>query len=255
MTGATANPPTLEPAGAGRGWSRIRLFTMVALVAVTQIALIFLFGEKKEILPRAVRNVPLLKFADTTDERITLNDPTLFVLPNPKDFAAAVWLKTPTNPSPDFRWTEPPRWLTLSAADLGATFGRLMQPNSPSSQPFNFKPAAKPTTPTLPAESAFTQNSTMQIEGALAQRQLPSEISLTNWPYADVLAPCVVQVLVNAAGDVVSTAPLSSSGYSAADQRALELARTLRFAPAASATLGRVIFNWQTVPTTNETNR
>ena len=95
----------------------------------------------------------------------------------------------------------------------------------------------------------------MQIEGTLAQRQLPSEISLTNWPCANVIAPSKVQVLVDAAGNVVSTVLLPpDSGFTAtdqydkADQRALEIARTLRFTPAASTVLGRVIFNWQTVP-------
>ena len=94
----------------------------------------------------------------------------------------------------------------------------------------------------------------MQIEGELAQRQLPSEISLTNWPYADVLQPCVVQVLVDAAGNVVSTVILTSSGYDAADQRALELARALSFKPASRLAVGRVIFNWHTVPPATTTN-
>jgi TonB family protein len=104
-------------------------------------------------------------------------------------------------------------------------------------------------TPTLPVEPAPAQNSTMQIEGELAQRQLlPSQISLTNWPYADVLAPCVVQVLVDAAGNVVSTVLLTPSGYDAADQSALEIARALRFTPLSHLTFGRIIFNWHTVP-------
>jgi TonB family protein len=57
-----------------------------------------------------------------------------------------------------------------------------------------------------------------------------------------------VQVLVDAAGNVVSTVLLTPSGYDAADQRALELARALRFTPSSSLTFGRIIFNWHTVP-------
>jgi hypothetical protein len=64
-----------------------------------------------------------------------------------------------------------------------------------------------------------------------------------------------VQLLVNEAGDVVSAVLLPpDSGYAAtdqydqADQRALELARAARFAPAPRLTMGRMIFNWHTVP-------
>jgi TonB family protein len=71
---------------------------------------------------------------------------------------------------------------------------------------------------------------------------------LPSWPYADVLAPSVVQAVVDAPGNVVSTVLLSPSGYDAADQRALELARAMRFTPSSHLTIGRMIFNWHTVP-------
>ena len=253
MTDAPANSPALEPAAPSEGWSRSRLFTVIVLVAAAQVALLFVFGEKKEILPRAVLNVPMLKLADTTGEPLellALENPTLFVLPNPKDFASALWLKTYTNPPQNFRWTEPPRWLPLSADGLGAAFSRLVQTDSLTDQLFSFRPVPELTTPTMPDEPAPAQNSTIRIRGGLAQRLLPSKISLTNWPYADVLAPCVVQVLVDPPGNVVSTVLLKSSTYKDADDKALELVRALRFTPAANLAFGRVIFNWQTVPPT-----
>jgi TonB family protein len=217
--------------------------------------LVFLFGEKKPAVPRAVTNVPLLTLANEADELLALNDPTLFALPHQRDFAAAGWLNIQTNPPPDFRYTEPPRWLPLSADGLGAAFGRLMPANSLVNPPLDFKPAPMLITPATPMEPALPPTSTMQIEGELAPRQLPAPISLTNWPFADVLSPCVVQVLVDAAGNVVSTVVLKSSDYKDADDKALELARTLRFKPAASLTIGQVTFNWHTVPPVNETNR
>jgi TonB family protein len=231
------------------------LFTVIALVAGLQVVLIFSFGEKKEILPRAVVSAPTLKLAGNISAQLALDDPTLFVLPSPKDFASAYWLKIHSNPAPDFRWSEPPRWLPMSTSSLGTALGQHMHTNFFQNSPFNFAPVAELSTPTMPEEPAQAENSSLRIEGELANRQLPSEISLTNWPYADVLAPCVVQVLVNAAGNVISTAPLTSSGYNLADQRALEIARALRFTPAASPALGHVIFNWHTVPPTHETNR
>jgi TonB family protein len=66
--------------------------------------------------------------------------------------------------------------------------------------------------------------------------------------YNDVIAPTVVQVLVDAAGHIVSTVMLAGSGVDSADQRALDLARAARFFPASGPALGRIIFNWHTVP-------
>lgn len=236
------------------GWSRNRWQVIILLVFATHIALVFLFGEKKPIVPRAVTNAPALTLADGSDELLALNDPTLFALPHQRDFAADVWLKTTDVKPPSFRWTEPPRWLPLSGDGLGAAFVRLMQTNFFASPPLDFKPVLILSTPTSPVEPMLAQNSTMQVEGELAQRQLAAPISLTNWPFADVLSPCVVQVLVDAAGNVVSTVILTPSGYDAADQRALAIARTLRFQPAASLTMGRITFNWHTVPPGTTTN-
>lgn len=89
-----------------------------------------------------------------------------------------------------------------------------------------------------------------------------------------MIAPSVVQVLVDAAGNVVSTVLLPSENFiepstpvdidagKRADARALELARAVRFAPLAPGagglagnpathlTIGRLIFYWQTEPET-----
>ncbi len=259
MNDAPANSPALELAGPKRseGWTPNRWLAVIALVFATHIALIFLFGEKKEIVPDAVANVPTLKLANDSDELLALNDPTLFALPHQRDFASAAWLKMTAVKQPSFRWTESPQPLPLSAHGLGATFGQFMRTNFFASQPLDFKPATELSTPTLPIETAPAQNSTMQIEGELTQRQLPSQINLTNWPYADVIAPSKVQALVDAGGNVVSTVLLppdngftAADYYDAANQRALEIARALRFTPAARLTFGRIIFNWHTVPPT-----
>jgi TonB family protein len=244
------------PAGPGHreGWSRNRWLGALILIFAAHVALIYLFGAKKPVVPRAVAHVPTLQFASDTDEMLALNDPTLFALPHQRDFAGTAWLTTPDVKPPSFRWTEPPRWLALSPDSLGATFNRLMQTNVFASHPLDFKPALTLSAPALPVEPQLPQHSTMQIEGELAQRQLPAPISLTNWPFADVLSPCVVQVLVDTAGSVISTVVLTPSGYDTADQHALVIARNLRFKPATSLTLGRIIFNWHTVPPETTTN-
>jgi hypothetical protein len=233
MNNAPANLPTLNLAEPKRsiGWSRQRWLILITLVFAMHVAFIFIFGAKKQIVPRTLQNVPQLQLADN-NELIALDDPTLFALPNAKDFAAAVWLKPHTNAPPDFRWTESPRWLPLAAGELGATFAQFMQTNQFAAFQLDFKPPLQLSEPVLPVEPAFTQISTLQIADDLAQRRLLNQLDLPSWPYANVIAPSKVQVLVDAAGNVVSTLLLppdngfsAADFYDAADQRALELAK------------------------------
>ncbi len=262
MNAASAEPhPTglarTEPPGGGT-WTRSRWLTLVALVFAAHILLLFAFGGRKQIVPRAVTNVPTLNLADNSSEWLALNDPTLFALPHQKDFASAIWLPVPTNEPPPFRWTEDPRWLLLPADELGLAFNQFMRTNRFAGIELQLKSPVKLSAPGLPVESAPAQTSTLQIQDDLAQRRLLDPINLPSLPYNDVIAPSKVQVVVNAAGNVVSAVSLPSDNpletaahYDAADQRALELARAARFAPSSRLTIGRMIFNWHTVPMTN----
>jgi TonB family protein len=248
MNEAPANPVGLDAPKCSPPWTRARWLKLIALVFALHIALIFLFGERQPIVPRAVTHAPMLKLANDAGELLALNDPTLFALPHQRDFASAVWLQTPAVPPPHFGWTEDPRFLTLPADGLGVIFGQFMQTNTFASYPLDFKPAPELRVPVLLIEPLLAQTSTLQIEGGLAQRQIPGQINLPAWPFPDVLAPSLVQVLVDTAGNVISTVLLTPSGYDIADQRALELARTLRFKPASHLAVGRIIFNWHTLP-------
>jgi hypothetical protein len=251
-----AAPESNQPPGGN--WSGSRWFAVILLAFAAQAGFILTFGENRPPAPRTIMNVPKLRLANAADELPSLNDPTLFALPQQRDFAAAGCLKMPEVNPPSFRLTESPRWLVLSADSLGAAFGEFLQTNFFVGHRLDFKPTPELSAPGLPVETAVALNSTMQIEGELAQRQLPSQISLTNWPYADVIAPSKVQVLVDAAGNVVSTVLLppdigftAADYYDAANQRALEIARGLRFTPSSSLTFGRIIFNWRTMPPPN----
>jgi hypothetical protein len=247
-------PPRREPQGKG-GWPLNRWLMLIAVVFAAHAALLLVFGSRKQIVPRAVANVPTLKLADSPDELLALNDPTLFALPHPGDFVTVLWSQPPGVKRPSFRWTEPPRWLPLSADELAAVFNQFMQTNRFAGFELRLKPPVRLSTPAQPIEPALAQNSTMCIEGDLKQRRLLTPMDLPSWPYADVIAPSKVQVLVDEAGDVVSAILLPSdnnlealSHYDAADQRALEFARAARFAPAPRLTIGRMIFTWHTVP-------
>lgn len=259
MNEAHADSPVPGPAGSkpqserrDEGWSRQRWLTFVALVFAAQVAIIFALGEKQFPPLRDVKNVPQLTLADSSSELIALDDPTLFALPHANDFASAVWRRMPVAPRPSFRWTETPDELPAPER-LGAVFARFMQTNPFYAPPLDFKPGPKLSEPVLPLPPKFAENSTLQIEGELVQRKWLNSVSLTNWPYADVIAPSRVQVLVDAAGDVVSAVLLPPDNPGEvhdpdADRRAFELARVARFSPASRLTVGQLIFNWRTVP-------
>jgi hypothetical protein len=259
MNAASAEPhpaglARTEPPGGG-SWTRNRWFTLIALVFAAHVLLLFAFGGRKQIVARAVTNVPALNLADNSSEWLALNDPTLFALPHQKDFASAIWLPAHVLEPPSFRWTEPPRWLPVSADELGLAFNQFMQTNRFAGFELQLKSPVKLSAPGLPIEPALAQTSTLQIQDGLAQRRLLDPINLPSLPYANVIAPSKVQVLVDAAGNVISTVLLPpDSGFTAADQydqadqRALELARAARFAPSSRLTVGRMIFKWHTVP-------
>ncbi len=262
MSDLRADSPALGLAGPGRvreprgpGWPLSRWLILIALVCAAHVALLYMFSERKQTIPRPVTDAPTLKLADSSDELLAFNDPTLFALPHPGDFVTAMWSQAPVVKSSSFRWTEPPRWLPLSADGLMTVFNRFMQTNPVTRFALQLKPPLKLSAPSQPIEPALAQASTMRIEGDLTQRRLLTPMNLPSWPYPDVIAPSKAQVLVDEAGNVVSAILLPSdnslealSHYDAADQRALELARAARFTPTPRLTIGQMIFTWHTVP-------
>jgi len=237
-------------------WPLRRWLLLIVIVLAAHVVLIFTFGTRKPVTPRPVTNVPELELASGSGEWLALNDPTLFALPSREGFAGPAWLEPPPLHVHTPDWTEKPRWLdltnTLPARGLGAVFSRFMQTNRFVSFQFQLKPPAQFTEPVVTLEPTFAESSTLQVEGDLAKRPLLASMKLPSWPYTDIIAPSRVQVLVNAAGEVVSAVLLPSQNPGEvqdadADQRALNLARAARFAPGSSLTIGQLIFDWHTV--------
>jgi hypothetical protein len=199
--------------------------------------------------------VPQLKLASRLDELVALENPALFALPNPRDFASVVWRKTPGVVLPSFNWTETPRWLPLAKKDLGAVLSQFMSTNIFARAPLNFKPAPQFTLPSLGIASALPEISTLQVSENLDRRQLISQPPIPVLSRSDVVAPSRVRIVVDTAGNVLSSVLLpagnteeSAGSSTEADDQALVLARNLRFKPASQITLGSVIFYWHTIP-------
>ena len=123
-----------------------------------------------------------------------------------------------------------------------------MQTNRFATVTLNFKPEPLITMPQADIESALPQNSTWQLAGEISGRRILNILVAPTLAVNDVIAPSRVQLLVDKSGNVTSAVLLETSGYNDADQKALELARTLQFVPADKLTFGEIIFNWHTVP-------
>jgi hypothetical protein len=261
-------------------WTWTRWLAIVAIVFLGHVLLIFIFGARKPLPPSAEKNVPVLTLVgESSAGWVSLKNATLYALPDRSGFSAPMWM---TIPPPGFHkqdWTEDPRWLaatdSLPANQLGSAFHHFVQTNrfAKVSVDFNVPPVS--VAPAISPQSPFARGSTLEIEGAVAKRGLLSPMKLPSWPFTDAIAPSVVQVIVDAGGRVVSAVLLPPENYSEtpyletppvrdpdADERAVDLARSARFAPLASGagsvesnpathlTMGLLIFNWQAVPVT-----
>ncbi len=256
-----------------RKWTWTRWAAAIAVVFALHVILIFIFGARKPISPLPVKNAPSLALVgESGGDWSALNNATLFALPANNGFAGEMWAQLPPANFRKLDWTEDPHWLSATSsvpiAGLGLAFNSFVQTNRFASVHFDFNQPPQVTAPAIPAQPPLAQNSTLQIEGEIAKRPLLTPMKLPSWTNTDVIAPSVVQVLVDAAGDVVSAVFLPPENFSDesrgadADQSAVKLARTARFAPlpdndgetqigpVSRFTFGQLIFNWQTVPPT-----
>jgi hypothetical protein len=257
MNDASVSPATDTPPAAGVPQKNFLL--LVAFAVATHIALVVLFGAKKQITPKPVTNVPVLQLGDAEDELLALDNPALFARPNPRDFSASEWQRPLVITQPSFRHAEAPRYLA-QPPDLGAVFSGFMRTNRFE----NYRPDFKPAAPF--AEAVFTppaqaHATTMNISGALTGRKLLSAPALPALEFNDTLAASTVQVLVDRTGNVTSATLANPAGLladaaraSLGDQTGLTLAKQFRFAPASKITLGEITFVWHTIPsaTTNQ---
>ncbi len=231
------------------GWSTRRWFIYIALALGAHLAFIFLFGANSDPGRRTVTRVPQFQLVDGNRELVALTDPTLFALPHLNDFYPAAWQRPAAVKPPAFHWSEPPQFLPPVSENLGAAFSAFMRTNAFAALNLDFKPEPPPIGAVENFESLLQKNSTLQLSGLLARRRMLNQITVPALAWNDVLKPSRVQALVDASGNVVSAVLIESSESPTADQKALALAHTARFAPAADLMFGELVFNWHTVPT------
>jgi len=246
---------------ASRSWSRRRWWGVFALVFLVQLALIFWLGETSPIRPRpATPGLTLRLAASAAAELLALRDPTLFVLPQPQAVPAPAWLKAPHPAAHAFSWPEPASPRAPVIGQLGAAFNRLGETNHFAPLFALARPEPWLVLPEPAPQPVGTGQSTVQLQGALAQRRLITPLVLGSQTNRDILTISVVQLLVDAEGLPRSVTLLSGSGSPKADQDALAQAGAARFeplsgspadlapAPTAHLSWGRMVFHWHTLP-------
>jgi len=242
-------------------WPRRRWWLMIVLLFLGQLALIFGLGSRAPVSIRAPARAPVLQLANSrSSELMALWDPTLFALPHRQGFSALVWNVRQPSEASAAPQSEPIEYLDFSGRELGAVFNQFVATNRFEPPPMRLESTPDLGLPTLIAPLAYSAPSTVRMEGALARRKLVTPIAAPPVPHTEILAPTVVQVVVDADGRTIFAVVSPGSGLREADQRALELARHVRFESvrpsgpdqpanqAGTLTPGRLIFEWQTVP-------
>src|SRR5882724_10691356 len=222
-------PILAEPAP----WPRRRWLGTLSFIFLVQLGLIFALSDRKPIRILTPRPSPTLQLvAAPPAELVALTDPTLFALPHPQGFAGLAWLKVPRLEFHSFDWSEPTNWLALDPSRLGATFNEFSETNLFSSLPVPTLPEADLLQPYFAGVSNPRTGSIWRVEGNLVGRRLITSLELPPWPNTDLLTNTVVQVVVDPRGRLVSVPLLlTSSTLKAADDYALEQARSIRFEP------------------------
>lgn len=250
-------------------WSRPKWAAMILLVLALQVACIYFLSNRSPILPRATVTTPMLRLMGDGSEELqwlSLRDPTLFVLPHEHGFSGQAWLRIPPLVYHPFEWREPLRWLQLPAEELGAFFTNLVRSETVAPIQFDAKPKPEITAPDVALISLTRAPTRLRVRGELAGRHLVKPLKLPTQTNGDILGNSVVQVLVDGNGNVLSATLLPpGSGLAAADQEAVNLAKSARFEPldhgetdalessGTNLTLGDMVFQWQTLapPMTN----
>jgi TonB family protein len=181
-------------------------------------------------------------------------DPSVFAWPSVHGFSGRAWLSHRPPYYHPSNQLETPSWLDLDASRLGTIpAAALARAEAPLFVDLaQSAPTLEPVPVFLPPAVVQTQ-SVFRVEGDVRQRWLGPPPPLPPQASAELLTNSVVEIAINAAGDVLAHRLLARSGSAAADERALAVAKGLRFAPSATGgtAWGEVICEWHSIPETN----
>jgi hypothetical protein len=241
-------------------WAIGRWGAFISMVFIVQLGLIFWLGRPHAIPAPVVDFPPAIRLAGPgAADVLALSDPTLFALPNLKNFSGPAWLSFTDQDLRPSVGVEATPSLALAREELGTAFQTYMSTNEPTGAPVFDEPEFQLRQPVVADSRPFSSQSTLRLAGDLARRRLLNPPILPSWPSAEILTNTVVEVLVAADGKLISppTLDVHSSGSAEADRYALNQVRKARFEPLLvrnpadpleGLMWGQFVFEWQTLP-------
>ena len=257
-------PSTIEPV---EGWSKQAIGIGVLIVFAAQLGVLFWLGRVPFAVRAQPKSVPLrlmpeIVLTPDSGPGAAFSDPTLFSRPNRRGFSGTAWRRFSEVEHQLIDWNETPRLLENQPAPLGAAFREAL----PDHLAFvTDLPAKRPARSMAvePPRLAVRATSELELRGSLAKRPVVRSVSVPAMPHNEALRRTRVRIGVNTDGYVVSATVLDRLAkgdpfQAAADGRALELLRGIRFEPAKRARFdrpdrpgalewGEVLFHWRTI--------
>jgi TonB family protein len=166
---------------------------------------------------------------DRVSPTVPIADPTLLALPSGAGFAGSAWRQA-SRPRYESRgWSEGPAWLGAREAPLGRSLLETRRPEIGRGLT-----AEKPVPDLVRREVRpvrLPERTLVRLEGELARLEPMTALTAAALTHSNILTETVVELTVHPDGQVLSAIVLKSAGLRAADERALELARAMRFVP------------------------
>ena len=236
------------------------------IVFAVQLGVLFWLGRTPLAVRAHTENKPLrlmpeIQLTPDSGSGEAFSDPTLFSRPNRRGFSGTAWRRFSGVDHQLIDWNETPRLLDNQPAMLGAAFREALPDHLAVVSGIPAKGLAKPVT-VEPGPLALRDASELKILGVLAKRPLVRSVSVPALPHNEALRRTYIRIGVNTDGYVVSSRVLGRLAkgdpfQSAADRRALELLRGIRFEPIKRSRFdrpdqpgalewGEALFHWRT---------
>lgn len=247
-------------------WSRERWFLTISVIFALQVIVaVWLTARgrieiRRDSNPLRVRSVPADASAALEGLLAVLN-PTLYATPNPNGFSGDTWLRAKAMNHVTPGWSDPPQFLQFKPDQLLAELAQFGVTNSPRrSVVADLHGDRDERRVALSDQLKPAPATRVVLAGELTNDDV---VLLPEFPvieFNDVLSPTILSLKVDQRGRVFSVGTVVSSGQAAADQRAVQIVRSMTFTPAAGFSLSRnaddfghlrttrLIVHWWTIP-------
>lgn len=234
------------------GWSYGKVARVAGGIAVGQLALVYLFGQRA--MPSLSVAPPRVEaawewLAEQPEFLAGLPDPAVLAEVTDRGFSGALWRRREGQSAAGLDWER-----GVSRLSAVGAVGPVFAPGGIGESSPGQVAYAAPLAPGQPSPGAFEESgpppptSILRLGGELTARRLLFPGEVPAWPHTDVLAPSAVQLLVERDGTVLSAALLPpGSGVEAADREALRWAQQFRFEVVEDGGGGTRGLQWGTV--------